>query len=1021
VRSSSSRSLIFTVLALTVGLAAAAPAGAQAPGPSPYLVISEVYGGGGNSGALFTHDFVELFNRGSASVRLDGRSLQYASATGNFGSTSQLVTPLSGTMEPGQYFLVQLAAGAGGTTPLPTPDLTGSTAAGATAGKFVVAEGTSALGCGATGNPCTGAQAARIVDLVGYGAASQFEGAGPAPGATNSTSVQRAGQGCQDSDNNVGDFTASPPQPQNSSSPRARCTPADSPPAVVDTDPDNGEMGVPRDADIRVTFSEPVDVTDDSFRVSCTRSGEVPFTVSGSSDGQTFTLALERPLEAGEECTVTVRAAGVADRDGDDPPDNPAADFSFSFTTEGLSGLRIHDIQGRQHLSPFRDLPVAGVPGVVTAIRQTGARGFYVQDPQPDSDRRTSEGIFVFLGSSRPLPPGLEIGDEVRVSGLVQEFRGGCTPNCTPPSFDTDPIQFGSNAYDNLTVTEIVSPQVAVGETAPRIPPTTVGQGGRTPPREVIDDDTDDPQGDDPNVATGNVEDKSGPPGQQEVQDERFDPDQDGIDFYESLEGMYTRVNNPVAVSPTTDFSVSPNRPRGSNSELPVLADNGAGASVRTPRGGIVARSFDSSPPQEYRKGDFNPERIILNDPIARERGQQAPAVDVRDRLSEPVDAVVDYSFGNFKFLALGFPPVQDGGLEREVTPRPSRDELRVATYNVENLDQLNDADRIDRIARQVVGNLRSPDIIGLEEVQDNDGETSEGNPNGDASWARIVQGIASAGGPRYAYRQIDPAPGQDGGVPGGNIRNGFLYRTDRVRFNDRGAPSAATRTEPAPGPGGAQLSSSPGRVEPENAVWARSRKPIAGEFVFRGEKVFVVANHFNSKGGDEALFGRFQDPRRGTEIQRRGTTRPVEDPQRGQAGVVNAWVRRLLDIDRDANVVVLGDLNDFDFSDTLQVLERGRSNDTRFELVNLWRGLPRAERYSYIFEGNAQTLDHILVSPNLLRTRPALDPVHLNSEFFEQESDHEPLVSRLRAGDGDDDDDGGGDRDDDGRDGDDD
>jgi len=118
---------------------------------------------------------------------------------------------------------------------------------------------------------------------------------------------------------------------------------------------------------------------------------------------------------------------------------------------------------------------------------------------------------------------------------------------------------------------------------------------------------------------------------------------------------------------------------------------------------------------------------------------------------------------------------------------------------------------------------------------------------------------------------------------------------------------------------------------------------------------------------------------------------------RRGQAGVLNAFVRRLLDIDRQARVVVLGDLNDFDFSETLRVLEVGADARDR-ELVNLWRLLPRSERYSFIFQGNAQVLDHILVSPGLRRDgRPDFDAVHINTEFSDQASDHDPPITRLR------------------------
>ena len=673
-------------------------------------------------------------------------------------------------------------------------------------------------------------------------------------------------------------------------------------------------------------------------------------------------------------------------------PGNPQNSGGNTTGLPPVAGLRIHDIQGRQHLSPYRGFSVLAVPGVVTARR---ANGFYYQDPQPDMDLRTSEGIFVF---TRVVPPAsVVVGAPVSVSGRVSEFRGGCSPSCTPPNFDASPPEFGSSAFGNLTTTQIESPVVTAGLEPGPIAPTVVGVGGREPPIIVIDDDTPDPPTDDPPLVSGNVESKSSLPGVTDPQDPTFDPNEDGLDFHESLEGMLVQVNSAVAVSPTVDFSVNASRPRGLNSEIAVLADNGANAQLRTLRGGIIVRAFDLVLPHEYRLGDFNPERLILNDPIMREQRHTAPLVNVHDTFTGPVRAVVDYSFGNFKYLMLNVPSAESGGLTPEVTTAPHGGRLSVATYNVENLDPVNDAARLPLIARQIIDNLRSPDLIALVEMQDFDGE-GPGGPAGEATFAALSAAIAAAGGPAYEWRQIDPAYNADGGVPNGNIRVGFMFRTDRgLSFVDRPGGTAATPTEDDPALPGAQLTFSPGRIDPSNPVWTDSRKPLAGEFRWHGKQLFVVANHFASKNGDAPVMGRFQEPMRPTEIQRRGQTLPVEDPQRGQAGVVNAWVRRLMNADPRANIVVLGDLNDFHFSETNRVLEQGRRRDAGIELVNLWRTLRQADRYSYIFQGNSQDLDHILVSPNLLFLfRPELDAVHINSEFWSQISDHDPLVALL-------------------------
>jgi hypothetical protein len=144
---------VLGAVALLAGLLPAAIAGPVAA-VSPNIVIGQVYGGGGNAGATYTNDFVELFNRGTLPVNLAGWSVQYASATGtgNFGGNP--VTIVNGTLNPGQYYLVQMAAGAGGTTALPTPDAIGSVNMSGTAGKVIVSNQSTGLACNGGSAPC---------------------------------------------------------------------------------------------------------------------------------------------------------------------------------------------------------------------------------------------------------------------------------------------------------------------------------------------------------------------------------------------------------------------------------------------------------------------------------------------------------------------------------------------------------------------------------------------------------------------------------------------------------------------------------------------------------------------------------------------------------------------------------------------------------------------------------------------------------------------------------------------------
>ncbi|MFB2770098.1 endonuclease/exonuclease/phosphatase family protein [Pelatocladus sp. BLCC-F211] len=648
--------------------------------------------------------------------------------------------------------------------------------------------------------------------------------------------------------------------------------------------------------------------TDNALTVTLTSNdtseATVPTTVeiAAGQTSATFNITAVDDAIADGSQTVTLNATASGFTNG-----TTTVTVTDNEVTAG--NIRIHDIQGASHVSPLVGQTVSNVPGIVTAVV---SNGFYLQDPNPDSNDATSEGIFVFTSSA----PTVTVGASILVSGTVTEFRPG-----------------GSGGTNNLSITQISNnPTITVLSNDNTLPTATIlGNGGRTIPTTVIEDD-----------ATGNVE-TSG----------TFDPSQDGIDFYESVEGMRVQVNNPVAVGPTNDFG-----------EIPVVADDGVNASTRTSRGGIVIQP-----------GDFNPERIIIDDAIITNE----PKVNVGDRLNGSVTGVIDYSFGNFKLLnTTSLPSVNSGDLTRETTTiTTNEDKLTVATFNVENLDPGDGNDKFTSLANAIVNNLKSPDIISLEEVQDNNGATNDSVVDANLTYQTLINAIAAAGGPTYEYRQINPVDDQDGGEPGGNIRVGFLYNPNRVDFVDRPGGTPTTNTTVVNG----ELSASPGRLVDTNLsdgdAFANSRKPLVGEFVFNGNTVFVVANHFNSKGGDQPLFGRFQPPTLSSEAQRTQ-----------QAQIVNNFVDSVLAADPNANVVVMGDLNDFQFSNPIATLKGG-------VLTNLVDTLPANEQYTYVFEGNSQVLDHILVSNNLV-SGSEFDVVHINAEFFDQVSDHDPVMASF-------------------------
>ena len=207
--------------------------------PAAKVVVNQVYGGGGNSGSVFSNDFIELFNDDDTTVNLAGWSVQYASATG----TSWQVTPLTGTIPPHGYFLVAESAGATPSTPLPTPDVTGGIAMSAASGKVLLSN-SSAAQTGA--NP----SGATVMDLIGYGpTATGFEGS-PAPVLTNSTADLRTPDG-QDANNNSIDFVAGTPIPRNSTFTTA-------PPVVQTFVPVNNATNIPSSITPVLVLSKPV-------------------------------------------------------------------------------------------------------------------------------------------------------------------------------------------------------------------------------------------------------------------------------------------------------------------------------------------------------------------------------------------------------------------------------------------------------------------------------------------------------------------------------------------------------------------------------------------------------------------------------------------------------------------------------------------------------------------------------------------------------------------------------------------
>jgi hypothetical protein len=334
-------------------------------------------------------------------------------------------------------------------------------------------------------------------------------------------------------------------------------------------------------------------------------------------------------------------------------------------------------------------------------------------------------------------------------------------------------------------------------------------------------------------------------------------------------------------------------------------------------------------------------------------------------------------------------------GLSPQVAPVPKAGQLSVATYNLDNLAPNTAASKFTSLGQQIVTNLRSPDILAVQEIQDNDGATDDGVVAADVTVSDLVSAIQAAGGPPYSWTEIDPVNDQDGGAPGGNIRQVIMYRTDQGLSFVAKPGGGATVAGPVTGHGASTaLAQSPGRIDPSNQAFAAgqaltapgtsrtspsaaSRKPLAAQFTYHGHTIFVINNHLDAKLTDDADFGRYQPPILWSDIQRDE-----------QVQVIHDFVAGIEKADPSADVITLGDLNDQGYSRAFQILESGHA------LVDTVAKLPPNQQNDYVFDGNSEGLSGLLASPALARQVTHAAQVHINAEFAGQTSDHDPLLA---------------------------
>ena len=862
------------------------------------VVVSQVYGGGGNTGATFKNDFIELFNRGSAAVDVTGWSVQYTSAA---GATWQ-ATSLTGTIQPGQYYLVKEAQGAGGTTELPPPDATGTIAMSATAGKVALVSTTALL----IGSGCP--FAASVQDFVGYGSTANCSETSPTPAPSNTTAVLRAGSGCTDTNNDSTDFAPGTPNPRNTASPLNPCALALT---ITTASPlPNGTVGQP-------------------YSVTFAASG-------GTGTGYVFTmvggtlppgLGLAGATLSGTPSTTTGSPFIFTLQVTDSGASNAQKEFQLAVDPAlacNATGT-IAQIQGSGDASPLAGATVT-TSGIVTGRK---SNGFFIQMPPPgDGDPATSDGVFVFTSSAPPA--AALVGNDVCVTGTVHEFV---------PSADL----FSPPA------TEIASPTGIFA----------ISSGNPLPPAVVL---------------TAADTDPVGP-----------------IDQLEKYEGMRVHVDSLTAVSPTQGSISEPNATSTSNGVFYGVI-TGVARPFREP-GVEVPDALPPGAPATVTRFDANPERLrVDSDGQVGATPLEVTSGAVVTGLTGPLD----YSFRTYTILPdPGTPPVVSGNVTATPIAAPGPGRFTIAAFNVERLfDTVDDpaigepvltptafANRLNKISLAIRNVMRSPDVIGVEEV--------ENLPTLQALATKVNADTVAAGGPDPGY----VAYLQEGNDVGG-IDVGLLVKGSRVSVVDVTQEGKDT-TYINPNNNLPELLND----RPPLVLRAEVMRPGAPSF-----PLTVIANHLRSLSGIDS-------PTDGNRVRTK---------RRAQAEFLANLVQARQTANPAERMVLVGDFNAFPFSDGyVDVIGTVKGTPTPADevvlassdlvdpdLTDLVDAVSADQRYSFSFDGNAQVIDHVLVTRTLLALLPIAQFARLDADFPESMrndpgrperiSDHDPIVATF-------------------------
>ncbi len=971
------------ILALLVSLAPAfsSPAHAVSTG----VVISQLYGGGGNTGAQYKNDFIELYNLGTTPVNINGWTVQYASTTGSSWSK----TVLSGTIQPGHYYLVQESVGTScGGSPcgiyLPTPDAVGGIFMSATGGKVALVNNSTTL---------TGTCPAGVVDFVGFDGANCAEGS-PTPALSNTKAAIRNGNGSIDTDNNLADFTVAAPNPHNSQFPN--------PSGYSLTG--SSDLLVPDSSVLLLMVVTPGQSPSSGFTVTCDLS-----TIGGDTAQAFYDDGTHGDVSASDNTfsfNATV-ATVKGDKIGCTVSDSQGKSGTGAITLNvilpiGVVNGPINDTEdATQHTSPYLGKTVT-VQGVIyektlqASKTATTYKGFFVQNTSAtaDADPNTSDGLFIYMGSYSTLigPGGTyytpNVGDEVVLSGTISEYYN----------------------YTEMTGTKLVLPVQDSVNIEEAVPPVVAD-----PPANLADANR----------------------------------------YWERLQSMRVQVpQNSIVLGGRNVFSPA-------DAEVWVAAPD----STVAQRGeSYASRAFRDAHPLDDNYSasnwDGNGYRILMGSLGIKATANDAQALITPARTFETVTNApaggLNYTYSKYR-IEISTQPELAEGLDPTLNNPPAAVDrangFSIVDYNLENLydyrnnpfsgcdfagdpkcsaygtpfigdvnptfDYVPASDaayqaRLTDIATQIINDLHSPDILMVQEVENQDicsvadgdmvcgiTDNADGKPD---VLQDLALKIASLGGPVY-----DAAFDRDSSDLRG-ILPAFLYRTDRVQLLPAagdpvlgGNPDIAGYT-PVPLDGDVSNPKTlnavlPAGITPCETTWVFPRAPDIALFrIFTTglgsdnyRDVYVINNHFKS-GPDSCVAHRTE-----------------------QAKYNAAVVAFLEAANPEAHIVLGGDLNVYPRPDdpfapigTPSASDQlGSLYDPALGLKNLWEVLlgqaPEAA-YSYVYLGMAQTLDQMFVNGPMLADLQQFRISHINSDFAADDpvdiargtSDHDPNVANF-------------------------